>query len=178
MPIRKGFRTLLAAVLMTLSAAAAAQTPPAGTNPMEPLSWFVGGKWVAEGDKGPDGKPFHVESAMTWGENGRVLQFTTWFREDAKLVPVYSGIYAWNPARQRFSFLYTDNHGNMTHGEARVEDNHLEQEFEIVGPDGASRPFRSTIVRHGPDDYDWNVQGLKEGKWAVLFALKYKRVRD
>jgi hypothetical protein len=178
MKIRKATLAIPGAILMLIAARAMAQTAPAATNPLDPLSWLVGGKWVAEGDKGPDGKPFHVESVMTWGDNGRIMQFTTRFREEGKLVPVYSGMYAWNPARQRFVFLYTDNHGSLTEGEARMQGDRLEQEFEIVGADGAAHSFRSTIVRRGPDDYDWNVLGLKEGKWSELLALKYKRRRD
>ena len=178
MQLRKAVRPILIAVLMLAASAAGAQSTPAPANPLDPLGWFVGGKWVAEGDKGPDGKPFHVESTMTWGENGRTMQFTTRFREEGKLVTVYSGIYAWNPARQRFAFLYTDNHGSMTRGEAVMEGDRLEQEFEIVSADGAAHPFRSTIVRRGSDDYDWNVRGLKEGKWQEMIALKYKRIRD
>jgi hypothetical protein len=178
MRIRKAPLAIPSAVLMLVAARAQAQTAPAATNPLDPLGWIVGGKWVAEGDKGPDGNPFHVESVMTWGDNGRTIQFTTRFRQDDKLVPVYSGIYAWNPARQRFVFLYTDNHGSMTEGEARMEGDRLEQEFEIVSADGTSHPFHSTIVRRGPDDYDWSVSRLAEGKWQEVLALKYKRRRD
>lgn len=174
----RSFLAIAAVLTLQAATAARAQTPPATSNPIEQLGWFIGGKWVAEGDKGPDGKPFYVESTMSWGDNGRIMQFTTRFREEDKLVPVYSGLYAWNPSRQRFVFLYTDNHGSMTQGEARMEGDRLEQEFEIVNADGTAHPFHSTIVRRGPDDYDWNVLGLKEGKWSELLALKYKRRRD
>lgn len=177
MKTRMVFRTVFVAVLMLVTALAAPQTEPASGNPLNQLAWLVGGKWIAEGDKGPDGKPFHVESTITWGENERIIRFTTLFRVDGKPVPVYSGVYAWHPAKQKFVFLYTDNEGSLTEGEAVIEGDRLEQEFQIVGGDGGGRPFRSIIVRRGPDDYDWNVLRLKDGKWVEVLALRYKRYR-
>jgi hypothetical protein len=153
-----------------------AQTPP--PNPLEQIAWLVGGKWVADGDKGPDGKPFHVESQVRWGDNGRAIQFTTRFNHEGKLVPIYSGIYAWHPAKKKLVFLYTDNTGELTEGEATMDGDRLEQEFSMVGLDGVTRPFRSTIIRRGPDDYDWSVLREKDGAWTVMFALKYKRIRE
>jgi hypothetical protein len=70
----------------------------------------------------------------------------------------------------------TDNEGNRTQGEAAWASNHLEQEFQLVWPKGTSQTFRSTMVRTGPDDYDWNVQHRdKEGEWVDMFGLEYKR---
>ena len=171
------YRTICVGAVMLTTSLATPQTQPTSDNPLNRLAWLIGGKWVAEGDKGPNGKPFHVESTITWGENGHAIRFTTLFRLDGKLVPVYSGIYAWHPAKQKFVFLYTDNEGSLTEGEAVVEGDRLEQEFQIVGADGSGRPFRSNVVRRGPDDYDWNVLRLKDGKWDEALALKYKRYR-
>lgn len=178
MTFRKGVRFLWVVLMaVTVSAAGlAAQTPQ--PNPLDQLAWMVGGKWVADGDKGPDGKPFHVESTIRWGDNGRVIQFTTRFKEEGVLVPVYSGIYAWHPAKKKMVFLYTDNRGDLTEGDAMMDGDRLEQEFRIVGSDGVARPFRSSIVRRGPDDYDWSVLREKDSAWTVMFALKYKRIRD
>jgi len=166
----------LVGVLLCTAAALNSETQPARPNPVDQLAWMMGGKWTAEGDKGPDGKPFHVEVKFGWADNHQGLQFTTWFLTDGRLVPVYSGIYAWHPAKRKFTFLYTDDKGALTEGEATWNDNHLEQEFQIVGVDGIARKFRSTIVRTGKDDYDWNVQHRdKSGAWVVIFGLKYKR---
>jgi len=178
MKYRIGARTLgVALVALGLASAGfAAQTPP--SNPLDQLAWLVGGKWVAEGDKGPDGKPFHVESWIRWADNGRVIQFTTKFQHEGKLVPVYSGIYAWHPAKKKLVFLYTDNTGELTEGDGVMDGDRLEQQFSIVGADGVARPFRSTIIRRGPDDYDWSVLREKDGAWTTVLALKYKRIRD
>ncbi len=174
----KALGVVCVAVLLFAATPAKAQDQPAAPNPLEQLAWMTGGKWVAEGEKGPDGKPFHVESTVSWGDNGRVIQFTTRFREEGKLVPVYTGIYAWHPAKKTIVFLYTDNQGSLTEGEAVVSGDRLEQQFQIVGADGVPRPFRSTIVRRGRDDYDWTVLRQNEGRWEEALALKYKRQRD
>ena len=164
------------ALLLGLVVTLRAETQPAAENPLDQLAWMIGGTWTADGDKGPDGKPFHVESKFNWAANHRGLEFTTWFLVDGKLVPVYHGMYAWHPQKKKFAFLYTDNEGNMTEGEAAMTGDHLEQEFQIVGVNGAAHTFRSTIVHSAPDDYDWNVRHQnQQGDWVVMFALKYKR---
>jgi hypothetical protein len=49
---------------------------------------MIGGKWMGDGEKGLDGKPFHVEWSAGWGDNGRTIRFTALFLENGKLVPV------------------------------------------------------------------------------------------
>jgi hypothetical protein len=166
----------LAAILAGWAGVLKAETAPAEPNPLESLAWMMGGKWTADGDKGPDGKPFHVEVKFNWTENHRGLKFTTWFLVGGKLVPVYEGLYAWHPVKKKFAFLYSDNEGNLTEGEAALIGDHLEQEFNIVSVKGTEKTFRSTIVHTAPDDYDWSVQRQnKDGAWVVMFGLKYKR---
>ncbi len=178
MKSRMTLRIVLTAVFLAAAVPGIAQTQPAADNPLNQLAWMTGGKWVADGERGPDGKPFHVESTIDWGDNGHVIKFTTRFREDGKLVPVYTGIYAWHPAKKAIVFLYTDNHGSLTEGEATMSGDRLEQQFQIIGADGIAKPFRSTIVRRGPDEYDWAVLRQKEGKWEEMFGLKYRRQQD
>lgn len=166
----------LVAFVVSVAGPVRADNPTTDQNPTQQLAWLIGGKWTADGDKGPDGKPFHVESKFRWAENHRGILFTTWFLIDGKLVPAYDGLYAWHPARKKFSFLYTDSEGALTEGKASWKDDTLEQEFQIVGTDGIARTFRSTVKRTGPDEYDWNVRKQnKDGVWLVLFGLKYKR---
>ena len=162
-------------VLTVLGIPLRSETETPSPNPLEQFAWMLGGKWTAD-DKAPDGKPFHVESRFSWGENGHALKFTTWFLIDGKLVPVYTGLYAWHPAKKKFTFLYTDNKGALTEGEAIWSGDHLDQEFQIVDADGTSHTLRSTIVRMGQDEYGWNVQHQdKTGAWVVIFGLKYQR---
>lgn len=167
------------AFVMAMGGTANAADQAASANPVDQLAWMIGGKWTADGDKGPDGKPFHVETRFIWAENHRGIIFTTWFLVNGKLVPVYAGLYAWHPGQKKFNFLYTDNEGAMTAGTASWQSDTLEQEFQIVEPDGTSRSFRSTVKHTSPDQYDWNVRGQnKDGAWVQMFALTYKRVRS
>ena len=139
---------------------------------------MVGGKWQADAAKGPDGKPFHAEWKCRWGANHRTLEFTVWFLTDGRLVPVYTGLYAWHPAKKKVIFVYTDNKGALTEGEVEMRGDRMEQDFHIIGADGVSRPFRSTIVRRGPDRYAWTVLTSKDGAWTPMFSLHYTRSRD
>jgi len=174
--MRIGALITLLAILLGMGAQAKAEDHPATSNPVDQLAWFIGGTWTADGDKGADGKPFHVETQFQWATNHRALIFTTRFRIDGKLVPVYQGLYAWHPAQKKFNFLYTDNEGAMTQGAASWDGTSLEQEFQIVEPDGTSRNFRSTVKRTSPNEYDWNVRHQnKEGAWVPMFALTYTR---
>ena len=130
------------AVLACFTGPLSSETQPAAPNPIDQLSWLMGGKWTAEGEKGPDGKPFYVEARFRQADNHQGLEFTTWFLTDGKLVPVYSGLYAWHPAKKKFTFLYTDDKGVLTEGEAAWSGNHLEQEFRS----SASMPLRTRIA--------------------------------
>ncbi len=174
MHTRSAPAVLLATILFSIPGLAIAQT--SSENPLNQIAWLVGGKWTADGEN--EGKPFHVELSCSWGDNKRVIVFTTRFRKDGKLVPVYTGIYAWHPAKKKLVFLYTDNEGSLTEGEATASGERLDQVFQIVGADGVAHPFRSAIVRRGSDAYDWNVQREKDGTWVEIFGLKYKRARD
>lgn len=169
------FVCALALVLM-LAGAIPARAEELG-DPLDQLAWMIGGKWQAEGDKGPNGKPFHAEWSCHWGANHRTLEFTTWFLIDGKLVPVYNGFYAWDPSKKKLIFVYTDNQGALTQGEALMNGDRLEMDFHIAHVDGTVQALHSTIVRQGADAYDWNVQHQKDGEWTVMFALKYKRSR-
>ena len=172
-------RTILCtlALVVTLGAAPAAQSQEQSDNPLNQLAWMVGGKWEANVDQGPNGKPFHAEWQAKWGANHRTLNFTVWFLTDGKLVPEYNGLYAWNPGKKKIIFVYADKEGNLTEGDAVMSGERLEQEFHIIGTDGTARPFRSTVVRNGADAYDWNVEHQKDGAWEQMFALKYTRTR-
>jgi hypothetical protein len=170
-------RTLICGLTLAavLAAAVPSRSQQPAENPLNQLAWMVGGKWQAEAAKGPDGKPFHAEWKCRWGANHRTLEFTVWFRTDGRLTPVYEGIYAWHPAKKKLIFVYTDNHGALTEGEAVMSGNRLEQDFHIISSDGVSRPFRSTIVWRERDSYDWTVLTSKDGNWTAMFTLKYKR---
>jgi hypothetical protein len=172
-------RTLICALALAgvLTAAVPSRAQGPAENPLDQLAWMVGGKWQAEGESGPNGKPFHAEWRCKWGANHRTLEFTVWFLTDGKLVPIYEGLYAWHPAKKKLIFIYTDNKGALTEGEAVMTGDRLEQDFHISGPDGVSPPLRSTIVRHGQDSYDWSLQSQKNGVWTEMFALKYKRTQ-
>ena len=173
----RGILCALALVLM-LGCALPSRAEGQAKNPLDQLAWMIGGKWEADGDKGPDGKPFHVEWSCHWGANHRTLEFTTWFRIGGKLVPVYNGFYAWDPSKKKLIFVYTDNEGALTEGEAVMNGDKLEQDFHIAQVDGTVRHFRSTIVRQGSDNYDWDVQSQKDGRWTVMFSLKYRRSKS
>jgi hypothetical protein len=165
------------ALALLLTGAIPARAQAQSDNPLHPLAWMAGGTWRADAPQGPDGKPFHAEWKCRWGANHRTLDFTVWFLTDGKLVPVYNGLYAWHPGRKKLIFVYADNRGNLTEGEAVMNGERLQQDFHIVSADGVARPFRSIIVRQGPDAYDWHVQRKKDGAWTEMFALKYKRSR-
>ena len=171
-------RVIIAALTLSLALAGPtkSENQPAAANPVDQLAWLIGGTWTADGDNGPDGKAFHVETVFNWAANHRGIIFTTRFRIDGKLVPVYEGLYAWHPAQKKFNFLYTDNEGAMTSGAAAWLSDTLEQDFQIVEPDGTAKTFHSTVKRTGPNQYDWNVRHQdKEGAWVPMFALTYTR---
>jgi hypothetical protein len=104
---REIMKTRALAIAVILAATLAAWPPAiaqqAEENPLNQLAWMVGGTWNADAPQGPDGKPFHAEWKGRWGANHRTIEFTVWFRTEGKLVPIYSGLYAWHPGKKKRS---------------------------------------------------------------------------
>jgi hypothetical protein len=58
-----------------------------GENPLSPLGWLVGGRWVAEVTP-PEGEPFFREAQYKWTANQRMIRFESLIRRpDGSVTP-------------------------------------------------------------------------------------------
>ena len=82
-------------------------------NPLDKLSWLIGGKWVAD-IKSPKGEALTVETTIEWTGHKKALKYSVVFKTTEAATPQYEGMYWWNPAKKRVSLLQIDRAGNMT----------------------------------------------------------------
>lgn len=162
-------RTLrLAATLALLATALLAADHPAT---LQPLDWLTGGTWTADIPEPKGTATTHIETRIQWSPNGQAVEFVTSFNGH----PHYNGVYLYDPAAKTIRFYYSSSDGDLTTGTCTPTPTGLTQEFDITNPDGTTNHLRSQIRQTTPDDYDWQVEGKKDGDWKVLIKLHYVR---
>src|SRR5205085_100083 len=88
-------RTVLAVTVLLLATAYSLPLgADTGANPLDQLSWMVGGAWIGQV---PDehGKVTKVILKCEWSANHRLIKFNTAFQSGGEPVPTYDGIYGW-----------------------------------------------------------------------------------
>ena len=173
--MRKVIWLCLMLSVLALDAAAQSQSPAKSTaSPLDPVAWLVGGTWTSDVKDPQDGSVTHVENRITWAPNHQAIDFVTDFNGK----PHYNGFYAYNPAAKTIGFYYTNSEGQLTIGTSTPdpEGKTLQQNFEVIQPDGKTGKVRSTLVRDGNDAYWFSVSmPNKEGDWAEVFKIRYER---
>jgi hypothetical protein len=169
-------RVLLFLLLAVFSINVLAQSKPAATSPgseLSPVAWLVGGTWVTDVKDPSDGSSTHVENHIRWAPNHQAIEFNTDFNGQ----PHYNGFYAYNPVAKTIAFYYTNSEGELTIGTATPDPDGktIQQEFDIMHPNGKTGHIRSTLVRDGNDAYWFTVFMQKDGDWAQVFKIHYER---
>jgi hypothetical protein len=170
------YRTLAVISLslaFVLTSVAQSKSEGAKASPLEPLAWFIGGKWVSDVKDPHDGSTTHVENQITWAPNRQAIDFLTKFNGQ----PHYNGFYAYNAATKKISFYYTSSDGELTIGTAvpDADGKTLQQDFDQAHTDGRVTHLRSTIVRDGDNAYWFTVFLQKDGEWLPEFKIRYER---
>ncbi len=85
--------------------------------------------------------------------------------------------YAYNPATKKIGFYYTNSEGQLTIGTSTPDPDGktIQQDFEVIQPDGRTGQVRSTLVREGNDAYWFTVLLQKDGEWSPEFRIRYER---
>ena len=165
---------ILSVLMGNAFAQSQAAAPKVVESPLAPVAWLVGGTWTSDVKDPQDGSITHVENHITWAPNHQAIDFVTNF--DGK--PHYNGFYAYNPAAKTIGFYYTSSEGQLTIGTSTpdADGKTVEQNFDVMQPDGKTQHIRSTLVRDGNDAYDFSVfMQNKAGEWAQLFKIRYER---
>jgi hypothetical protein len=176
MSIRKSlwFVVLISVLLGNALAQSQAATAKSAESPLAPVAWLVGGTWVTDVKDPGDGSVTHVENQITWAPNHQAIDFVTNF--DGK--PHYNGFYAYNPATKTIGFYYTNSEGQLTIGTSTPDSDGktIQQDFDVMQPDGKTQHIRSTLLRDGNDAYWFSVfMQNKTTEWVQVFKIRYER---
>ena len=144
--------------------------------PLEPIAWMVGGKWVTE-LKATDGNSLTVETTCQWAGHHKAIQYAIVFKTRDKTMTQYEGTYYWHPGKKRIALLQLDAQGNVTESTLTSEGGMLKQENDVVLADGSMRKQRVDITRDGNDIFHMQALVPKDGDWVKAAAFQYKRVR-
>jgi hypothetical protein len=145
-------------------------------DPLAPLAWTVGGKWVGE-VKASDGTPLVAEATFDWTGHHKALKFAVVFKANGKATPQYEGAYFWHPGKKKIVMIQTDHQGNLTESELVVDGKAFKQANQVFAIDGTTRQQRAEWVREGDDAFAFKATVPKDGEWVQVVAFTYKRVR-
>jgi hypothetical protein len=146
-------------------------------NPLEKLSWLVGGKWVAD-IKSPKGEPRTVETTMEWTGHKKALKYAVVFMSKEGAAPQYEGMYWWNPTKKGISLLQIDRAGNVTEALVTIEGDKWTQQNTLTRLDGTKQEQRAQFVRENEDTFSFKAFVPKGAEWVEAIGFKYRRVRD
>ncbi len=168
----------LAAALLLLPVLA----PAAGPAPAPPaasfLDSFVGGVWTAPLPPGKAGDSRAIELVFTHAPNHQGIHFESTLVSGTRRIPYTSGLYAWNPARGRFTMVYTDSLGGLTSGEAAVLGSALLHELSETNKDGSIDQIKVRLTRVEPDAFTNEIFMLQGSDYRPIAAVRYTRRPD
>lgn len=173
-------RSLIAAVL----ASASLITPnPFGAlaaedqaDPLAPISWAVGGKWVAD-IKTADGNPLNVTATFRWSGHKKAITYDVAFKTKDRSFSQYEGTYFWHPGKKEVVLVEVSAQGSVTEGVLKASGTKLVQENLNLQKDGKTQEQRVEIVRKGDDSFAFEAFVKTDGKWAKAVGFTYDRVK-
>jgi hypothetical protein len=154
--------------------ASAAAPPSQPVDPIQSLSWLVGGTWIADG-KLPDGSPATVEATFEWAHHKRAVKYAIVKRSAGRVFPTIEGLCGWHPGRKTLVLWEVDQDGSLTESTVRVGGNRLSYDEVIYSINGSRLPVRAEAVRESEDRFVFRASIEKDGSWPVVFEAAYSR---
>ncbi len=165
-------RSLAIAVLLALPAAAQDATPP--PQPLKELSWLVGA-WNGSGEW-PTLGVISEKVTYTWVLGGAFLRGDTEVRKDQKVIWTDFSLVGWDPEKKKLTGWGFGQDGGASRAWQAGEPAKDSWTWEGVRV-GAEGPveFRATMTRTGPDAMTMKLESKKDGAWAPMGSMDYKR---
>lgn len=165
-------RIIWSALAAMLTAAAAADTPPAAAG-YEPLAFLVGHCWsgAATGSKVSD------EHCFSWVYGGK-------FVRDVHVLTGAGGevtgrgesVCVWNSTTRQLEYLYIESDGGFSRGALTAEGTTLVFPPTHYVEDGKEQVYRSRWERAGEDAYDVVTEFQGKGGWVPGFRVHMQKV--
>jgi hypothetical protein len=142
------------------------------------LRSYVGGTWSGPIPPGPDGVAQRFEIQFLWANNLTGFRFESAIVRGEQRLPWNSGMYGWNPATGKWSFVQTNANGALQSGTMHPEgEAGLASEVDWIDADGKSTPTRSVLKRESPDICSTTFYQLKDGAWKLTSEVRLERHR-
>ena len=159
----------------------AAENPAApgasAPSPYASFDFLIGGVWRATLPPGKDGVALQIEAEFAVPENRQGVSFHSTFIRGEKRSPYTHGLYAWNGAKGKLVFFYTDSQGSLTEGTIAQEGNVLAHDFTITDKAGKVERARSRLTKLGPDAFTNEISVLRDEAWTKVVDIRYERQR-
>jgi hypothetical protein len=147
------------------------------TAPYAILESFVGGVWSAEIPSQSGGLPSRVEMHFSWLENKQGLRFDSIFVQGNKSAPYTSGVYVWNPVKQKLQIVYSDGSGNLTEGIVAQDGNVLVHDLTVSKREGTVESVRSRLTKVEANLFTNEIFVFKDKAWSRIVEARYQRYR-
>jgi hypothetical protein len=170
------FRTIFLTLLSVLLTGGqlGGQQKAASANPLNPLSWLVGGVWSAEATALGPGM-LRIETRYRTSENRAFLRFTTHFISNSGNFKNYDGNLFYDPNLEILKIWYTDAAGAVTDGTIKVTGDHTRFSFSGLDFDDNPAELMVDMVRQFVDQYLWTLSEKIGGGSKQIARLTYVR---
>lgn len=149
----------------------------AADSPLQPLSWLVGGTWVAELNP-PKGDPITVRMKVDWSAHKQAIKYAIVFKTGDNEFTQYEGTYFWHPGSKEIRFLQVDRSGQVTEGVTTIADGKWTAKNVLTRLDGTKQEQRTELKRDGDDTFHFKALIPKGDDWVEGLNITYKRVKD
>jgi hypothetical protein len=162
---------LLAIPVLILCNASQAADPP-----LQPISWLVGGTWVAELSP-PKGDPLTVRMTVEWASHKQAIKYAIVFKTKDMEFTQYEGTYFWYPGAKEIRFLQIDRGGQVTEGVMTIADGKWTGKNTLTRLDGTKQEQRTELTRDGDDAFHFRALVPKGDEWVEGLKITYKRMK-
>jgi hypothetical protein len=167
---------LLSSVMLTTIPPIPVLAADESADPLEPLAWTVGGRWVAD-IKGSDDSPLRVEATFRRSAHKKAITYDVVFKSNNNSVTQYEGMYFWHPGKKTITLMEVTAAGATTEGALKPEGTMLVQRNLSTQADGTTQDQRVELVRKGNDAFAFEAFLKKDDQWVKAVGFTYNRVR-
>lgn len=165
-------KALICSVAFTAMPLAGLHAEGTVVSKLAPLTFLVG-DWRGELPARPNAQKVTVESKFDWTANHQGIRFeSTWLIGD-KHYPYTSGLYVWDPEKNRPMITYTDAEGTLTTGFVEMTGDVYQHELRVVDARGKAKSVRATLAHTDENAYTNTIYIMKDGKWDKFAEVRY-----
>jgi hypothetical protein len=152
-------------------------TSRAADSPLQPLSWLVGGTWVAELNPAK-GDPLTVRMTVEWTAHKQTIKYTIVFKTKDAEFTQYEGTYFWHPGAKEIRLVQVDRTGQVTEGVTTIADGKWTAKNTLTRLDGTTQEQRSELKRDSDDAFHFRAMIPKGDEWVEGLNIIYNRMKE